>query len=237
MAITIKHELHKQSLTPYSWTSYYNAYHLSGLYSHISINYQIITGIQSCCLSYLLSVSVFSAIEQNTRPKRTTHSSIFLIISSWNHTSCAHRRDLSWHFQDWRSWDNHPGPSPAGYTPCSSRRLRCRLLRRSHTFPGMNHSCTHRRPGQAYMGARTSRRWHTCHRISHTGDQSRCRAASGTWWDQDDASPLLSDFNLRYHSKTKHIDKNRTLSYFSLQKVEYVQELNYSETFTGEAKC
>lgn len=49
-----------------------------------SINYQIITGIQSCCLSYLLSVSVFSNRTEHTAEENhsTTHSSIFSIISS-----------------------------------------------------------------------------------------------------------------------------------------------------------
>lgn len=42
-------------------------------------------------------------------------------------SSSAHTIDLFWHFLNWQSWDTHPYPSPAAYTPYCSR------YRRSHS--------------------------------------------------------------------------------------------------------
>lgn len=122
------------------------------------------------------------------------------ITSSWNHTSCAHRRGLSWRYRGWQSWGTHPGLSPAACIPCSSRRLRCRRHRRWRSAPGRTHSCTRHRHGPVCTVAHMSRRWRIYRHTSHTAARWRCQAASGTWSGQGGASPWLSDVNLASHS-------------------------------------
>ena len=62
------------------------------------------------------------------------------VTSFWNHIFSAHRRDPSWTTRGWQSWGSRPCPSPARYTPYSSRRPKCQVHRRWHTLNQLQES-------------------------------------------------------------------------------------------------
>lgn len=89
-------------------------------------------------------------------------------------------------FSELASAERHNKETPGSHlflvacTPCSSRRLRCPRLRRSHTAPHMTHSCTHRRYAQGCMASRRNHKQRTCHHL-HTSFESENWPANICW--------------------------------------------------------